>query len=241
MIEKKSDSIQIILSDHPEPVRLLVFSKKKIRRFLFTFPLFAITLIMILSITLWWKGFTLPAGINLPQVPSTEETKIAELESYIKSLEASQVSLQTKLTQVNAPETELWLGPVKKPYALQNLTASSPLKIENVSLEDKAGKRVIKFQLTNTETQSDRVTGHIFVFQVDSRGVASYPAMTKQEWLDGIRFNKGESFAVSRLRPVEASFPPADSDAKFLVIIFNREGDLLIREELLSSKIQAGP
>jgi len=34
------------------------------------------------------------------------------------------------------------------------------------------------------------------------------------------------------LRPVEAPFPPADSDSRFLVIVFNREGDLLIRQEL---------
>src|SRR5690606_32601507 len=96
-----------------------------------------------------------------------------------------------------------------------------------------AGKRVLRFNLINAGQESDRITGHIFVFQIDSRGMAPYPAMTNQEWSEGIRYNKGESFAVSRLRPVEAPFPPADAEAKFMVLVFNREGDLLVRQELV--------
>jgi hypothetical protein len=137
------------------------------------------------------------------------------------------------LSTQGAPEIDIWLGPIKKPYALQNLTTKKLLKVENTTLEDSAGKRVLRFQLINTGSELERVTGHVFVFQIDSRGLAPYPAMTQQEWLEGIRYNKGESFAVARLRPVEAPFPPADSEARFLVVVFNREGDLLIRQELV--------
>jgi hypothetical protein len=138
-----------------------------------------------------------------------------------------------KLSTQGVAELDVWLGPVKKPYALQDLTAKKLLKIENLTLEDGAGKRVLRFNLINTGSELERVTGHIFAFQIDSRGLSPYPAMTQQEWLEGIRYNKGESFAVARLRPVEAPFPPADAEARFLVVVFNREGDLLIRQELV--------
>jgi hypothetical protein len=232
MIEKKSDHIQIILNDHPEPVRLLVISKKRLKRFLITTPLLAITVLFMMSALLWWRGVALPTSIQIPNLPTPNQDRVKELEATVADLEASQLKLQEKLNQTNAAESDIWLGPVKKPYALQNLTGKNNLRIENISLDDKAGKRVLKFQLVNAVPDSDRITGHIFIYQIDSRGLSSYPAMTKTEWLEGIRYNKGETFAVSRLRPVEASFPPADNDARFLVLIFNREGDLLIRQEI---------
>jgi hypothetical protein len=240
MIQNRSSHIDIILHDHPEPIRLISVSKRRLKLFFILTPLFILTLIVSLVGFMWWKGFTIPIGLNLPQLPSVEEIKIKELESQIIALEASNIQIQQKLTEASSPESELWLGPIKKPYALQDFTSKKALKIENISLEDKGGRRVLRFQLINSAPDEARITGHIFVFQIDSRGQSSYPAMTKNEWMEGIRFNKGETFAVSRLRPVEANFPPADNDARFLVIIFSREGDLLIKQEITGSAV-VGP
>jgi hypothetical protein len=232
MIEKESADIHIILHDHPEPPRLLVISKLALKRFLVTLPLgIAAVVALALGLGLWWKAPQVAGHVRLPSLPGTTSSS-SNAEAELKALKLAQVAMQNKLAQTTASDSELWLGPVKKPYALQDLTAKSPLKLESIALEDGAGKRVLRFNLINTGPQEDRVTGHVFVFQVDNRGLAPYPAMTAQELLEGIRYNKGESFAVARLRPVEAPFPPADSDSRFLVIVFNREGDLLIRQEL---------
>jgi hypothetical protein len=152
-------------------------------------------------------------------------------------MENSNKALQDKMTASLTSEVDVWIGPVKKPYALQDLRAKKLLRTESIVLEDIAGKRVLKFNLINNGADADRVYGHVFVFQIDSRGQSAYPAMTNQEWIEGIRFNKGESFAVSRLRPVEASFPPADNDARFLIVIFNREGDLILRQVLSGTTV----
>lgn len=232
MIQNKSTHIEIILNDHPEPVRLIRISKTRLRKFFILTPLFILTVFISLASTIWWKGINIPIGIHLPDLPNTDQIKMNELEGQVLALEKSNLVLQNKLDQSSTSETDVWIGPVKKPYALQDLRSKKQLKIENISLDDKAGKRVLRFQLINNGPEVDRIYGHIFVFQNDSRGQSSYPAMTNQEWLEGIRYNKGETFAVSRLRPVEANFPPADNDARFLIVIFNREGDLILRQEL---------
>ena len=239
MIEKPSADIQFILHDHPHPPRMLVVSKRGLRRFLVFVPLSVCTLLLLLVGYLLWRPLAeAPITVKLP--PVTELTRpsesTSELEAEIRSLKLAQENMQLKLSQTSVNESELWLGPVKKPYALQDLTSKNILKLETVTLDDGAGKRVLRFHLINTGAPTERVSGHIFVFQLDSRGLAPYPAMTQKEWSEGIRYNKGESFSVSRLRPVEAPFPPGDADATFLVFVFNREGDLLLRQELKSPK-----
>jgi hypothetical protein len=233
MIETESNELHLILHDHPAPPRLLIIPKARLKRFLIIAPLIVVCIISSLVLTIMWSG-TKNIKVQIPSLPtSTNSIQIDDLRAELKSLQLAQSALQLKLSTQGAPEIDIWLGPIKKPYALQNLTAKKLLRIENTTLEDGAGKRVLRFQLINTGSEQDRVTGHIFVFQIDSRGLAPYPAMTQQEWLEGIRYNKGESFAVARLRPVEAPFPPADTEARFLVVVFNREGDLLIRQELV--------
>jgi hypothetical protein len=235
MIEKESRNFEIILHDHPEPPRLLVIPKKKLKRFLIVVPFLTVSAFCVMAFLIWLNLSTTPFKMSIPKLPTVskvDDSKVRKLEAELKSLKVAQQSMQTKLAQSSANDVEIWLGPVIKPYALQDLTAKNVLKLESITLESEATKRVLRFNLIHNGPQSERTTGHIFVFQIDSRGQAPYPAMTKEEWLAGIRYNKGESFAVSRLRPVEAPFPPADSDARFLVLIFNREGDLLVRREL---------
>jgi hypothetical protein len=210
-----------------------VIPKARLKRFLVLVPLIVILMGVSLVLTIMWSR-TRNIQVQMPSLPvAGNSSKINDLEAELKALQTAQKALQLKLSTQGVAELDVWLGPVKKPYALQDLTAKKLLKIENLTLEDGAGKRVLRFNLINTGSELERVTGHIFAFQIDSRGLSPYPAMTQQEWLEGIRYNKGESFAVARLRPVEAPFPPADAEARFLVVVFNREGDLLIRQELV--------
>lgn len=241
MIEKESNELHLILHDHPEPPRLLVIPKARLKRFLILVPLIVIIMGASLILTIMWSR-TKNIQVQMPSLPVVENsTKVNELQAELKALQTAQKALQLKLSTQGVPEIDIWLGPVKKPYALQDLTSKKLLKIESINLEDGASKRVLRFNLINTGIEQERITGHVFVFQIDSRGLSPYPAMTQQEWLEGIRYNKGESFAVARLRPVEAPFPPADAEARFLVVVFNREGDLLIRQELVGPFKTGGP
>ncbi|MFO0000002.1 MAG: hypothetical protein ACK559_02640, partial [bacterium] len=114
--------------------------------------------------------------MQMPSLPvAGNSSKINDLEAELKALQTAQKALQLKLSTQGVAELDVWLGPVKKPYALQDLTAKKLLKIENLTLEDGAGKRVLRFNLINTGSELERVTGHIFAFQIDSRGLSPYP------------------------------------------------------------------
>lgn len=232
MLQKPATDLHLIVHDHPEPPRLLIIPKRRLVRFFVVVP----TLVVLLAATaLFAVGWSRLRAIEVPLATvalDPQADQLRELEQEIQGLREGHQALQQKLTDTAASEVDVWLGPVKRPYALQDLTAKKILRLENLSLENSANKRVLRFHLINDGIVLERVTGHVFVFQIDGRGLAPYPAMTTTEWVEGIRFNKGESFAVARLRPVEAPFPPADKDARFLVLVFNREGDLLIRQEL---------
>jgi hypothetical protein len=246
MLHKDSSEIQLILHDHPEPPRLLVIKKNTLKRFLVVIPLlFALAFLAVAVLALGWKTPQLSVpkvNIRTTETPrtTTDEPPDSEVAAELKAIKSAQVAMQEKLALTHPSEVEVWLGPVKRPYALQDLTAKNLLKLENIALEDGGGKRVMRFNLINAGEPTERVTGHIFVFQIDNRGLSPYPAMTPQELLEGIRYNKGESFAVARLRPVEAPFPPSDTDARFLVLVFNREGDLLVRQTFNASTIGKG-
>jgi len=244
MLHKDSSDIQLILHDHPEPPRLLVIKKSTLKRFLIIVPLlFAFALVAVAVLALGWKTPHVGAptiSTRPSETPREDTPDDSEAAAELKALKAAQVSMQEKLALTHPTEVEAWLGPVKRPYALQDLTSKNLLRLENLTLEDGGGKRVLRFNLINAGEPSERVTGHVFVFQIDNRGLSPYPAMTPQELLEGIRYNKGESFAVARLRPVEAPFPPSDTDARFLVLVFNREGDLLVRLAFNAATIGKG-
>ncbi len=239
MLQKPAKDLHLILRDHPEPPRLLVIPKGRLVRFFILIPSLIVALIAAAVLSFTW-GRLKTIDVPLAKVSlEPQSDRINELEQELQGLREGHVALQKKLTETAVSEVDVWLGPVKRPYALQDLTAKKILRLENIQLDSGANKRVLRFHLINDGVILERVTGHVFVFQIDGRGMAPYPAMTEAEWIDGIRYNKGESFAVARLRPVEAPFPPADKDARFLVLVFNREGDLLIRQEI-SGPLKSG-
>lgn len=236
MIEKEQEDLHFILHDAPEPPRLLVIPKKTLARFTIALPLLLSTIILTLLMFAWFKSpsMTRDLGeIKLPSLPSVnkEDSRIHELESEIKALEVSMKASTAKLNGAPGVASEIWLGPLKRPYAMTDLTAKKMLRMEELTLESDSAHQVLRFNLVNTNPEHLKVMGHIFVLQLHAQGVGIYPAPKIEELGQGMRFDQGESFSVSRLRPVEAPFPPAPA-SRFLVLIFDRGGDLLVHEEL---------
>ena len=194
------------------------------------------TIVLVLLAFAWLKSPSMARDLgklNLPSMPrlSQEETRIQELETDLQTMEKSMAAVTAKLNGGVNTESDIWLGPIKRPYALQDLTSKNILRIEEITLESDNAHQVMRFNLVNARAESQKVMGHVFVFQLHSQGMGVYPAPKVEELAQGIRFDAGESFSVSRLRPVEAPFPPT-TNSRFLVLVFSREGDLLIRQEL---------
>lgn len=235
MIQKAHEDLHIIVQDSPDPPRLLVVRKTTLRAFMMMIPLLVVGLALALVAALWWRTAS-QTTMHLPTMPSLTHSgdKEHELQQELKALQATVSSLQNKLTTPASDNaTSEWWGPVKKPYASEDLSTKQLLRLENLVLENKVGAaQLIRFNLVNNTPSADRVTGHIFVLQMHANGMGIYPAVKAAELAQGLRFDQGESFAVSRLRPVEATFP-ASEGAHFMILIFTREGDMLMRKDLV--------
>lgn len=176
----------------------------------------------------------------MPVVISESDSKLMAMESEIKTLQDSNQELINKLAATPAVTTteDPYLMAIKKPYGMQNLLAQNKITLDQLALVQNENKINLKFQLISSSPES-KVTGHILVFMLSNSGLMAYPKEANNSLGQGIKYSAGEPFSFSRLRPTNAEFllQPTGDAAKFIIYIFNREGDLLLIKETESFKL----
>ena len=234
-LEERSKEVSIVIYDAPRPPRYLKFNKSFLSWMLYGVPAligFSILISLILAIApLTRDSIKSPSlDISNPMRDNNEETKLKEIEARVSELEAENQVLQNKLADTPAEATDLYFGQVLRPYGSQNLIDKGFLQLEQIEFAHDAQKSVLKFQLINPRPEA-RISGHIIVFQYSGTETKVYPGTLQNNTLNGIKFSQGESFAVSRLRPTVAEFSglSASNKVKFVIYIFNREGDLIVK------------
>jgi len=239
-IQKSGDEVAIVIYDAPLPPKYFRLTKRFIRTLFITVP---ILLTLLLAGFFFWglagriKEVPTP---TMPQVITTEDNQVTLLEAEIKTLQRSNAELVEKLastpTAISAEDP--YLMGIKKPYGMQNLLAQNKVTLDQFELIQNANKVNLKFQLISS-TPETRVTGHIIVFMLSEAGLMAYPDPANSALSQGIKYSLGESFAVSRLRPTNAEFSHqlTGDSVKFVIYIFNREGDLLLIKETEPLKI----
>ena len=247
-LEEKASEVSIVIYDAPRPPRYLKFNKSFLKWMFYGVPLIIgilmATAIISLVVPKERSGFKAPS-LEMPTSigGGSDDAKIKESTDRIKELERENLNLQNKLTNTPSEGTEIYLGQVLRPYGTQNLTDKSLLQLEQIDFSHDSQKSVLKFQLINPKPET-KISGHIIVFQYSGTETKVYPGVLQNNTIDGIKFSQGESFAVSRLRPTIAEFSglPASSKVKFVIYIFNREGDLLMKhitnDFVMSNKAQ---
>lgn len=235
-LEEKSNEVSIVIYDAPRPPRYLKFNKSFLSWMFYGIPLLIGVLIIgsfimaisprQTSVNIKTPSLDLPTSIG----GQGDEDKIKEAQTRIKELETENLNLQNKLANTPAEGNDLYFGQVLRPYGSQNLTDKGTLQLEQLEFFQDGSKSGIKFQLINPRPEN-RVSGHIIVFQYSGTESKVYPGLLQNSVLEGIKFSQGESFAVSRLRPTIAEFTGITNSpkVKFVIYIFNREGDLLIK------------
>lgn len=232
-IQKSSDEVAIVVYDSPLPPKYFRLTKRFIKTLFIVIPVFLLSVSLLLIF--WGLGFRLkytPAP-TLPEVLSESETKILALENELQNLKESQQILTEKIASGSATETsrEINLLLIKKPYGMQDLTQSKRVSLDQIEFSQAQNKSKLKFQIINANSEQ-RVTGNILVFMLSESGILGYPTEINSSLLGGVKYSMGESFAVSRLRPTEATFNLQSSrEVRFVIYIFNREGDLLLVKE----------
>jgi hypothetical protein len=233
-IQRSGNEVSIVIYDAPLPPRYFRFSKRFIRFLFTTLPVFIG--VMITTFFLWGLGSRIQQAPRpaLPQMTNDKDAKIATLESELKILQESNQQFVEKIGGLNTVSTdeEIFLPGLRKPYGMQNLISQNIISLGQFELQHELGKTTLKFQIINPNPEK-RVSGHIIVYMLSEAGMLAYPAKINEALTSGAKYSAGETFAVSRLRPTNAEFllKPSGSSVKFMIFIFNREGDLLIMQE----------
>lgn len=242
-IQKVAGEVAIVIYDAPLPPRYFRFSKKFVRTFFVVAPLI---LLAIFSLLLFWglgerlkdaPAPTLPAALNV------QDSRVQELESEVETLRAANEQITQKLSgQPSLPTgtDEPYLLSVRKPYGMQNLLSENRIKLDQFEFVQDAASVSLKFQLISSDSDK-KVTGHILVAMLSENGMMMYPQEANSQLAQGVKYSAGETFAVSRLRPTNASFAfkPKSESVRFVITIFSREGDLLLIRETEPFKVNA--
>ncbi len=115
----------------------------------------------------------------------------------------------------------------------KNLTNNSFLKTKDMDVKVDARSISLVFSFINTHPQNEKISGYFIVSMQSKSGILFYPQNIFNKESGSAQFSQGESFMISRLRPVDANFTKITENIKdltFKIYVFNRTGDLLMSE-----------
>src|SRR5690606_34147310 len=116
-----------------------------------------------------------------------------------------------------------------QPLGYENLQAKDLAKIENITLQESNNKLLFKFDLLNNFSETERLAGYVTVVQYSEQGISFYPAINFIDDALLIDYSSGESFVISKFRPVIAEFNKlaGQQTARFKIFVFSRTGNLI--------------
>lgn len=167
-----------------------------------------------------------------PQLLAELKQKSSEMLKENEELKQLSTQLQEELASSASKSTPEHLWPMTLFRAsAQEVKAES---IPSFSIEDaeafNSDKGInFRFNIVNLSKDGQKLSGHIFVLMKQSNSIHVFPANAFAEDDAQLPFNKGESFATTKFRPVEANFPVPSHSGKLLfkVLIFSRTGNLI--------------
>ena len=233
-IQKNADEVAIVIYDAPLPPKYFRLTKRFIKTLFVVVPFLLLSSYLVLFI--WGLGIRLketPAP-KIPDVISEADQKINILETEVRDLRLTNQALTTKIAQgagvTSGDDPHLMV--IKKPYGMQNLLAQNQVTLDQFEFVQDQNKVTLKFQIISA-TPENRVSGHVMVFMLSETGLMAWPEVANKALSEGVKYSMGDTFAVSRLRPTNADFNTrvTGENVKFVIYIFNREGDLLLIRE----------
>jgi hypothetical protein len=233
MIEKSQDHYQVIKYDGDVAPELLNVPKSYIRNLLFLFFI-SVTLFLTLSFIYGIKIFVSDfKKIDFTQLKTTVSPQ-EQLENEIKTVTNENKILIQKLnskpsTAVNDTIKDVQWGLLEIPYAMKDLRTQKKIKLESFELTQNSTEIAFQFNIVNNGAETEKVQGYFWVAMVHGTQLFYYPFANEWAGDIGLKFTQGETFGVSRLRPVKTPFSKKleMKQVRFIIYIFTREGDLL--------------
>lgn len=237
---KSSNKLSFILYKNKSVPRYYQLDKGFMRLFFYGLPV--ITLISILiagGLLVYFKQIREMAKRKEPAIIQELKQTKTELLAKVEEVQATNKILQKKLVTEASDSGLKTMSLFKIPPGQQDLTKSPDLTIDSINSRQASGNYTLKFNLQNNSKNSEKIAGYIFVMMKADNQYSFYPADVFEESEMQMNFDKGEYFATSRFRPVDAKFkmPSKAGDALFKVLVFSRTGDILLKQ-IISRKVE---
>ena len=163
-----------------------------------------------------------------PKIITSLRKEKTTLESQLAQLKATNAELTNKISQgsTSAPASALAL--FSTPVGYEDLTDQEKAKLENMSANFKQQKVEFRFDLLNNLDNDEKLSGYISIVQFSENTMSFHPQRSLSLENNRLDFSKGESFVVSRFRPVIAEFDkPNGLSVWYKIFIFSRSGNLI--------------
>ncbi len=230
-IQNPSKDLTLIVYNTPKPPKYIKINKGLMRTLIIAIPILVITSIIFSIITsVYMKQKLEMAKSHEPELITqlrTEKEKIAK-EAY--ALTKSNKVLTDKISKGAVVDTSITglMALFATPIGFTDDRKSERTKIENMSNSTQGNNVVFKFDLLNNTGGQKRLSGYITIIQNHFSGISFYPTQQIKMNSPQLQYSDGESFVVSRFRPVIAEFAkPKGTHVWYKILIYSRTGDLL--------------
>lgn len=240
---KNPNKLSFILYEENNAPKYFEVKKSFLKFILVGLPIVALASLAVVAIgTVYFKQIKTMAERKEPKIIAELRTENETLKAKQEELVLLTKELENRLAAPASGDEVSGLASLSLFQAAQgqkDLTQKPLLTIENVRAELGKDNILFSFRLVNQTIDNNKLAGFVFVMMRVGETIYFYPADSIPENDMKLSFNRGEPFATSRFRPVEATFPkPAKStQALFKILIFSRTGDL-IHKKIISRNIE---
>jgi len=218
--------------------------KKSFLKFLLVF-LPALTMVSIVVTCLfffYFKDLKTSLATREPKIITELRQQALAQKKIIEQLKLEKKKLQTKLNSPVIPQLAT-LNLFKPTQGREDLTAKSVVSISNSQAVAKRNKLYFTFDLVNTTTNNQRLSGYLFIVFRTKKTLQVYPETSFAPGEMEILYSHGEFFSTARFRTTEAIFNIPNGVAMgatghFKILIFSRTGDLLHKEIINKENIK---
>jgi hypothetical protein len=234
MLQKKTDQYSLIVYDSPAPPRFLTVKKTYFKILIILFPLIVITsiLVAIYSFVHMKAKMQLKAFGESHLVTELRE-EINGFKNDMRSKENEIQGLEEKISSGAILSDVDDLKLIQTPVGYKDISNQSLIEVDNIQHQIINNELQLSFDLL-TPDNGNKISGYIHIIQLTSRFMAFYPFHTFSKDMTSFKYNNGESFTVTRFRPVQANFALTKNSEKIIykVLIFNRQGELIYKNNL---------
>lgn len=226
------DKINIIVDRPNNAPRFYQLSRRTVKYLFIGLP---VTTVLIITLAYFFASYFnhlyLDIKDNEPVMVRKLKAQIQELENQQEELKKNESLLLEKIEKGSSFSTPSITQLIKAPVGMNNKTGHNLCTIEDLELKNNTLYLKIANQI------EDKLRGYFFLFHYQGSTVKVLPegiGMFKNDYQ--LSYRDGDSFTISRFKPMEIKLAKVLPEDSFYAIIFSKDGDLIFSKELKWNK-----